>query len=233
MNSFLKNIRKIKKLSVLKDTLYLLPSFFLKGKSRYIKMQKLFYDHYASKSVYNRKDKIDLVVWGYDLHDKWEDYDKYLMKYVDETYKNKIALDFACGPGRNIIRYHDKFLRIDGADISKVNIENAIKNLQFAGIEVPNLYVTSGYDCGSVDDSSYDFIFSTIAMQHICVYEIRFQILQAIFKALKNNGRISIQMGFGKKRGLSADYYANHYWALGTNSFFDTRVDSPEQIKND
>ncbi len=196
-------------------------------------MQKLFYDHYASRSAYDRKEKIDFIVGSYDLHDKWEDYDKYLMKYVDESYKNKIALDFGCGPGRNIIRYHDKFLRIDGADISRVNIENAVKNLRFAGIDVPNLYLTSGCDCGDVEDSSLDFIFSTITMQHICVYEIRFQILEAMFKALKKMGRISIQMGFGNKRGVSVDYSANHYCALGTNGLCDTRVDNPEQIKND
>jgi hypothetical protein len=105
--------------------------------------------------------------------------------------------------------------------------------LQFAGIDMPNLYVTSGSDCGNVGDASYDFIFSTIAMQHICVHEIRFQILQAMFKALKNNGRISIQMGFGKKRGISVDYYANNYSVLGTNSMFDTRVGNPDQVKND
>ncbi len=87
---------------------------------------------------------------------------------------------------------------------------------------------------GPVEDSSYDLIFFTIAMQHICVYEIRLQILQSMFKALKNTGRISIQMGFGRTpEKRCSDYYANNYYALKTNSWCDTRVDDPEQIKND
>ena len=230
---FKKHFKSVMNRNFVEDVLLLWPSFFLRGKSRYTKMQKLFYDRNASKSIYDRKDKIDLIVWGYDLHNKWEDYDAYLMKYIDGSYKHKIALDFGCGPGRNIIKYHEKFLRIDGADISLVNIKNAKKNLQYVGIDMPNLYVTSGCDCGDINEYTYDFVFSTITMQHICVYEIRFQILQAMFRALKDSGRLSIQMGFGNREGMSVDYYANYYSVLGTNSKCDTRVESSEQVKND
>ena len=70
-------------------------------------MQKLFYDYRASRSKYTQKDKLDCVVGSYHLHDQWEDYDNYLMKYIDEGHKKKVALDFACGPGRNIIKYRN------------------------------------------------------------------------------------------------------------------------------
>ncbi len=145
----LKIARRIKWQLWDRDLLPLIPSFFLLGKTRYIKMQKLFYNYRASKSVYDQNQKIDAVVGSYEEHNEWEDYDNYLMSYVDESYKKKVALDFACGPGRNIIKYRDRFLRIDGLDISEVNIKNAIENLHFFGMETPNLYVTSGNDCGS------------------------------------------------------------------------------------
>ena len=45
---------------------------------------------------------------------------------------------------------------------------------------------------------------------------------------------MSIQMGFGRKPGKKcSDYYANNYYALKTNSWCDTRVKDPAQIKND
>ena len=70
-------------------------------------------------------------------------------------------------------------------------------------------------------------------MQHICVYDIRFSILTKMYKSLKKDGRISIQMAFGTFRENSVGYYENHFNAMGTNGSYDTRVEDPNEIKKD
>lgn len=212
--------------------------FSLSGASKYMYMQQTIYQHQARKSKYaNPKDRQDeLVVGNYDAHNNWPDNDLFLMKYIDESYKNKVALDFACGPGRCIIKYHDRFSRIDGVDISQNNLENAKENILKAGFAVPNLYVSLGNDLGKAPDNAYDFVFSMIAMQHICVHEIRFNILKNIHKALKSGGRLSIQMAYGtdESRHLgSVGYYDNYYDALSTNSQHDCRVEDFRQVERD
>ena len=196
-------------------------------------MQKKWYRDAALKSNYTTDQKFDHVVGSYEKHNDWKDYDEYLMKYVDDSYQSKYALEFGCGPCRNIIKYHKLFSRIDGCDISPENLENGRENLNFHHMPIPNLYVTNGDDLGNAPENYYDFVFSTIVLQHICVYEIRFSILQCVYRTLKNGGRLSIQMGFGTESPNSVGYYENYYDALGTNRACDTRVEDPNFVKND
>ena len=148
---------------------------FLKNEKKYTYMQQIAYQHAAKQSSYDSEKKDDHVVGSgtgsYEEHNKWKDYDTYLMKYVDESFTNKVALDFGCGPGRNLEKYSKSFQRIDGCDISKENIKNAKKNLEFNKIPVPNLYVTNGNDLGDVPDNYYDYIFDIkLFTNFICVY---------------------------------------------------------------
>ena len=209
----------------------------LGGSEKYIYMQKTFYEKKAGNSKYCKTGIVDHVVGVYALHNDWEDYDTYLMKYVDHSFLKKKALDFACGPGRNIVKYNSRFAQVHGCDISAANIKNARKLLIENNIPLPPLYITSGSDIGDVPDDYYDLIFSTIAMQHICVYDIRLNILKHMYKALKSGGRISVQMGFDPDPNFiklgSAGYYENNYNALTTNSGHDCRIESPNQIKKD
>lgn len=199
---------------------------------QYIDMQLNWYNHIASKSSYESERKHENVVGSYEAHDSWPDYDRFLMRGVDASYRDKLALDFACGPARNIVRYHHLFRRIDGADISPINIENAKKNLQFHGVEVPRLYVTNGDDVGDIASNTYDFILSTIAMQHICVHKIRYSIFAHMYRVLRKGGKISIQMGFGRREG-AVSYYENRFDAPGTNSACDTMVENADYLEND
>ena len=207
--------------------------FFLKNEKKYLYMQKVAYQDAANNSTYDTDKKNDFVVGSYDKQNKWEDYDKYLMKYIDESFQEKIALDFACGPGRNIVKYNKWFKRIDGCDISENNINNAKENLTYHKIPLPNLYVTNGDNLGVEQENYYDFIFSSIVMQHICVHKIRYSILTCMYKALKKGGRISIQMAFGTFRKNSVGYFENCFNAMGTNGGYDTRVEDPNEIKKD
>jgi len=159
--------------------------FFSSQKENYVNMQKSYYAESVKKSNYENDQKTDYVVGSYEKQNSWKDHSDFIFKNIDDSFKNKIALEFGCGPCRNIIKYSEKFLRIDGCDISSENIENGKKNLKFHEIKIPNLYVTNGDDLGAVKYNIYDFIFSTITLQHICVYEIRFSIFNKMYQALK------------------------------------------------
>ncbi|TWF56448.1 class I SAM-dependent methyltransferase [Neorhizobium alkalisoli] len=199
---------------------------------KYSQMQRAFYEHAASVGKYDIDHKRDIVVGSYHEHNRWSDYDKYLFGFIDESYKDKLALDFGCGPGRNIIKYNHLFKRIDGCDIAQTNLNNAEGNIRFEGMEVPNLYLTQGADVGNVPDNTYDVIFSSITMQHICVHEIRYAILTDMYRALKKLGRISIQMGFGVSPG-KLSYFDNFYDAASTNSAADTMIENVDYIQGD
>src|SRR6202012_4323716 len=118
------------------------------GAARYLSMQKEFYEDHAALSRYDLDKKQDVVVGSYEEHNSWPDYDRFLMRYVDHSFKDKRALDFACGPGRNLIKYAHLFKTLDGADIGATNLENAVQNLAHHGLAVPKLYLTNGADLG-------------------------------------------------------------------------------------
>ena len=208
---------------------------------QYIKMQFNHYEQAANKwSLENRNP----VVGGYDKHNNWEDYDEYLFKKFDT--EDLVALDYGTGPGRNIIKFNDRFKRIDGVDIGKKNIENAKINLKNAGIDNSNLYVCDGKST-PIDDESYDVWFSVICLQHIACYDIRYSILQDAYRVLKPGGHICFQMGFGGRNTksnnyrvystskiiLTAGYYDNDTHAITTNGFHDVSVTEDDQIIKD
>lgn len=202
------------------------------GIRKYIGMQKAFYGKAARNSHYDRPDMTDSVVGSYDAHNRWPDYDRFLMRHVDSGFQQKRGLDFGCGPGRNIIKYQHLFAELDGADIAPENLDNARKNLSFHGLEIPRLYLTNGDDLGEAPDNHYDFILSTITLQHICVHEIRLSLLAHMYRCLRKLGRVSIQMGFGQKPGAVA-YHANCYDAAATNGSTDVMVENPDHLEED
>ena len=72
---------------------------------KYIDMQKNHYENEASRWTLENKNP---VVGGYHKHNNWSDYDEYLFKNIGDT-SNSIAIDYGTGPGRNIIKFHQKF----------------------------------------------------------------------------------------------------------------------------
>ena len=171
----------------------------------------------------------DHVVGSWRAHNEWTDYADYLMRYVPDE-PQWIALDFGCGPGRNLLRWSARFSRIDGADIAAANLENARRYLADIPAEkAPNLYLTSGSDLGAAPTATYDFVFSTIAMQHICMHSIRYAILKDIHRVLKPGGRLSIQMGYGSPSPDTVPWAADFADATGTNRACDVEISSPDQ----
>jgi SAM-dependent methyltransferase len=169
------------------------------------------------------------VVGNYGWHEAFP-YEQYLLNYggskplLDST-KGKIALDFGCGPGRMVKRMSKFFKRVDGADISQ-------RLLDLAKLECPesDFYVTDGSDLGNAPSNTYDFIYSTISMQHIASFSVRQAIFKSMFCALKPGGCITIQMGY------NPNYYSHEHarWsedkfdAKGTNSVCDVIINEAD-----
>jgi ubiquinone/menaquinone biosynthesis C-methylase UbiE len=197
---------------------------------KYSEMQKRFYDSDASNwSITNR----DPVVGSFDYHNNWADYDNFLFK--DINTQDKIALEFGCGPGRNIVKFNNRFKRIDGVDISQINLDKAREWCKHNNIPNDfNLIVNNGKDISCIESNTYDVVFSTICFQHICVYNTRFSLLTDFYRVLKNGGNLCMQMGYGFEPNKNTSAYEeNYYDAISTNGYYDVRVENPDQIKND
>jgi SAM-dependent methyltransferase len=153
-----------------------------------------------------------------------------------ENWHGKVALDFACGRGRNITNMFNlcNWARVDGIDISEGNIT---QNRQEYIEQNSNWYCNNGVDVSDLKDNEYDFIMSTIALQHIPVYDIRKSIITDLYRTLKPNGIFSFQMGYGSglesELGPRVSYFENYYDAPGTNSMCDVRIQSEEEIIKD
>lgn len=201
----------------------------------YLKMQKIIYEAGAGlDKVSSGEISGDHVVGSWKQHDDWVDYEDYLMRYIPES-SDLIAIEYGCGPGRNIRRWTNRFRRIDGVDISKKNLDNAgvfLRN-QILLEKKPNLFLTQGANCGSAPLNSYDFAFSTICLQHICVHEIRYSILQSLYDCLKQSGRLSIQMGYGDALHTNVSYFDNNYSAMSTNGGCDVKIMDPDEVAKD
>jgi ubiquinone/menaquinone biosynthesis C-methylase UbiE len=197
--------------------------------NKYTKMQKTSYE--AEALTWSLQNK-NPVVGSFDAHNNWSDYDLFLFKNIDT--KNKIALDFGCGPGRNIVKFADRFDRIDGVDISQNNLDKAKIWFDNNNLKMqPNLFMSSGIDLSCIAGAEiYDIVFSTICMQHICVYDIRFSLFNEFYRLLKTGGSICIQMGFGSRIN-SSSYYENNYEAASTNGGWDVRIDDINYLTND
>lgn len=192
-------------------------------------MQNKYYDEYASQWSLSFRDP---VVGSYDAHNNWPDYDTFLFKDFDT--KGLVALEYGCGPGRNLVKFSNRFERIDGVDISDVNIEKAKINLEHNGIHGSNLYVTSGDNLSMIEDNTYDVVFAVICFQHICSHEIRFSILEDIHRVLKPGGKLCFQMGYGGKEGIpTAGYFDDVFDAASTNGHADASITNEADIQQD
>lgn len=160
---------------------------------QYIEMQKNYYqdEKIASEDIVGNYEWQENFPYETQLLYRRGDIRKPLLSNME----NKSAIDFGCGPGRMVQRMSHFFKQVDGVDISQPLL---IK----AGEAHPksNFYLSTGDDLGSTPTSTYDFAYSTIAMQHIAVHSIRMNILKEIKRVLKKGGKFTIQMAF------NADY---------------------------
>jgi SAM-dependent methyltransferase len=205
------------------------------------------------RDQYN-KTHLEMQVENHRFHDNNPDYINLLFKDIVENslkYSNCRVFEFGVGCGRNLdnISKLTTWAEIGGCDISHKNIEYSEKYLENINSNI-KLYVSSGTDIGTQRKNYYDFIFSTIVLQHICVHEIRFNILKCIYQSLKPGGEFSFQMGYDGDTKITGDvtihpeqirpanyatvkYSENYYNANKTNSYCDTRVDDENELLDD
>jgi ubiquinone/menaquinone biosynthesis C-methylase UbiE len=200
----------------------------MKNINEYLNMQKNQYEFEASNwSLQN----LDHVVGSYQEHNNWKDYDDYLFKDINTN--NLVGLEYGCGPARNLIRFNNRFLKIDGCDISKNNIDKAELNLKHNNINNYSLFICDGKSIPAQSEF-YDIIFSVICLQHIACYDIRYSIFNDIYRCLKKDGYFCFQMGFGKKNNFNvSNYYDNSFDVNVTNGLHDVIIEDENYLIND
>lgn len=193
-------------------------------------MQRTVYENEARQWNINN---LDPVVGSFIEHNNWSDYE-FLFKDI-ENLNDKVVLDFGCGPGRNIVKYSNTFKRIDGVDIAETNLRNAFIWIRHNNIDLQkhNLFLCNGIDLNNIDNEEYDIVMSTICMQHICVYKIRYNYFKEFYRVLKPGGHITIQMGYGTPSRMTVDYYDDYYEAKATNRGCDTNISDYKQVEKD
>ena len=207
--------------------------------NHYSKLQQYSYDKLAS--LWN-VDQRDFVVGSFEMQNKWKDYDLLFDAMFDfhdnaehlPLAKDCLVLDFGCGPGRNLEKYAPNFKRVDGVDISYINLNNATEWLHDRKSYNNNLlFKSNGRDLSEIESDAYDAVMSTITLQHIPVHEIRFNLFREFYRVLNDGGWFTAQMGFGMGKFGAVDYYKNHYNAAKTNGRTDVFIENPQQIKED
>ena len=209
------------------------------SKYSYSKLQQYSYDRLASLWTIEQK---NFVVGSFKRHNQWKDYDLLFEGMFDfhnnaehlPLAKDCLVLDFGCGPGRNLEKYSPNFKRVDGVDISYINLDNALDWLNQNDAYKDNLLIkTNGRDLRNIANDQYDAVMSTITLQHIPVHKIRLQLFKEFHRVLKPSGWLTVQMGFGKGKFGAVDYYKNHYNAAKTNGRTDIYIENVEQVEKD
>lgn len=176
------------------------------------------------------------VVGNYDWHEEFP-YEKYLL-YKNNGFdpivdldKTKNCVDFGCGPGRMINRMQKFFKRVDGIDVSSYALDWAKKTFPES-----NFYESSGANCGNVPENTYDFVYSTICIQHIPCRSIRQRIYEGLHKCMKKDGIISLQLAynFSYKAGIwsndteHASYESDFFETDKTNGHADCVINNAD-----
>lgn len=203
--------------------------------TRYLEMERAFYADLVARSnfeteAFTRTDTSELVVGSYVHHERM-DYERWLFAGID-IRPGALALEYGCGPARMLLRLAPRFARIDGIDISAEVLEVARRRTARLR-SVPRLFVTDGQHVPEDTEHAYDVAYSVICLQHICVYSVRRQILEGLFRALKPGGLLTFQMGYGPGHARMADYFEDRIDAPGTNGVADVGVLHPGEIAGD
>ena len=207
---------------------YFYGRYIMDPANKYTIMQKTYYDNEGVTGNMNRQNHMG--------HNNNPDYWDILVKDTESpAFLDKVGLDFACGCGRNVFNLVNRFKRMDGVDISTELVKTCINNRNNLDINETKamFYACDGVSLSVFSDNTYDFIMSTIALQHICVYSIRLNYFKEFFRIMNSGGLLSFQMGFGLGHPSTRDYFEDYYDADSTNSGCDVRVMDPEYIIGD
>jgi len=150
------------------------------------------------------------VVGWYDFHNKFPYYKSHLFRGI-ENMKEKLVLEIGCGPGRNMILFHNWFKRIDGVDIAPDTLNKARINLSDARVPIPNLWAMDGKSLPMIGNASYDIVFMVISHQHITSRSVRLNLYREVQRILTPGGYFCFQTGYGSGHPRSVDYFTDSY----------------------
>lgn len=210
----------------------------LTASNPYTRMQQAKYNNLAEidnrYQGWRKGEPRSFMIQLLEAHNNWSDYETYLWKDIPDLH-SKDVLDFGCGPGRNLIKYHNKFRSIDGVDLSALNLETARQWITTNNLDVNKftLYKNNGVDLDVIPSNRYDVIMSTICLQHISVYEIRYNLLKEFFRVLRPNGYVTLQFLLNSEKPGTVKYFDNNYDAHDTNGGADCTVDNPRCVEFD
>ena len=206
------------------------------GMCRYSDMQRRYYQNQARSYQLS----MDRCVGNYKVHQAYP-YKEYLLERYSGAYEK--CLDFGCGMGRLMAQMLPPFDMVVGVDISENNIRHAKKYLSEEDIDDNkyDLFEVSGVGCDIDVDYKFDFAYSTICLQHICVHDTRNNIFKDIYDLLKGGGQACFQMGTGYLPKIGggdgsvafqgdATWKDNHYDVAGTNSERDVFIPSAQDF---
>ena len=188
----------------------------------YQQMQQRAYASYTG----NFDDSKNLCVGEFDAHQKYA-YEEYLLEHFEG--RHGIALDFACGMGRMMQRMQKHFEIVDGVDLSQNNLKLATSYLSECGVgnEKYSLFLSDGIGVKGIN-KKYDFIYSTIALQHISVHSIRTRIFKDLNSLLKDGGCCCFQMGYGWDNKIH--WFDNNYVVRSTNAGCDVTIPNSNHL---
>lgn len=167
--------------------------FNLFRKSRFLRSR---FDFWSSNAK-TFKDAQELCVGSWDEQEAYP-YTEYLLERYDGPMGR--AYDFGCGVGRMMKHMLSRFAHVDGGELVPNNIAYAKEYLKDCNNF--QLFQLDGKSAFAGAGSSYDFIYSTIAIHHIAPFEIREQIYKDFFLMLKPGGTFCTQVVFGIDTGI-------------------------------
>jgi SAM-dependent methyltransferase len=191
--------------------------------NRYTQMQRTQYDREAEI----------MAETDHAGHNFNPDYKNILLKAVTENparWHNKVALDFGSGTGRNVFNLLQMadWKIVYGVDISSENVRIARSRVNDSRAR---FIINNGVDLGDIESGVFDFVMSTIVLQHIAVWQIRRSLLDDIFRTMKVDGIFSFQMAkYFPHWKAKVGYFENNWDAPGTNGGMDVSVDYPSDL---
>jgi hypothetical protein len=162
------------------------------------------------------------IVGNYEWHENFN-YVKHLCSDIPMLPPRPRIADLFGGPGRMLKRFDAMAGTLDCIDISSYALAHLSE--VYKGDDRVHTYETSGIDVGTAPENFYDFIYSTIAMQHIPSRTIRRNIFRGVHNILNTDGWMSVQMAYhptyeaGKwSHDTEHAKYDSDYWDAGATN---------------
>ena len=114
------------------------------------------------------------------------------MERLGHPRERRRALDFGCGLGRMTRAFAQQFDEAVGVDISEEMVRGA--NKHNAGVPGVLFVLNRASDLGQFSDSSFDFVYSAIALQHVPDRGTIESYIREFFRVLRPEGLVAFQL---------------------------------------